>query len=164
MGAKARRRAPATGGSRPQIGVACLITRDQQVLLLRRRGPHGHGTWCPPGGHLDHGETPEACAVREAAEESGLHVCNVRFVGVTNDMFEESGKHYVTLWMAADAPQGEPRIAAPHEMDAIGWFDLDSLPTPLFRSLENMLRRPIFRAPDALPGFPFRTNTSGTDS
>ncbi|MCZ2830539.1 NUDIX domain-containing protein [Modestobacter sp. VKM Ac-2986] len=30
------------------------------------------GTWCLPGGHLEPGESPVACAVRELEEEMGL--------------------------------------------------------------------------------------------
>jgi 8-oxo-dGTP diphosphatase len=138
--------------SSPLIGVACLIQRGDSVLLMRRRGPHGGGTWCPPGGHLDHGESVEACASREAREETGLVVEQVRFIAVTEDRFEESGRHYVTIWMAAEAPDGEPRVAAPEEMDEIAWFRHDALPTPLFQSLANLIHRPLFRLPGVFPG------------
>ena len=136
----------------PRIGVACLVVRDGKLLLMRRRGSHGAGTWCPPGGHLDYGESVSECAAREAAEETGLAVSNLRFVGVTQDLFPEADKHYVTLWMAADAPDGDPVVAAPEEMDQVGWFDPAELPRPLFLSLENFLERPLVRAADALPG------------
>lgn len=55
-----------------------------------------------PGGHLEVGESPEACAVREVAEETGLVVReeDVRFVTATNDIFAREGKHYVTLFVA----------------------------------------------------------------
>lgn len=121
---------------------------------MRRRGSHGEGTWCPPGGHLDYRESLAACAAREAAEETGLAVGNLRFVGVTEDLFPESAKHYVTLWMAADAPHGDPVLAAPDEMDRVGWFDPSDLPSPLFLSLENLLERPRYRAANVLPGLP----------
>jgi 8-oxo-dGTP diphosphatase len=136
----------------PLVGVACLIQRGNSVLLMRRRGPHGGGTWCPPGGHLDHGESVDACAAREAREETGLVVENVRFIAVTEDLFPESHRHYITIWMAADAPDGEARIAAPEEMDEIGWFPHDALPAPLFQSLANLLHRPVFRLPGVFPG------------
>ena len=45
-----------------------------------------------PGGHLEFG-------VREAEEETGVRIKNVSFRAITNDIFTESGKHYITLWM-----------------------------------------------------------------
>jgi 8-oxo-dGTP diphosphatase len=73
----------------PQVGTAMIITRDDKVLLMKRKGPHGKGTWSTPGGHLDFGETLEGCAAREAKEEVGLDVFDIRFRTVTNDVFEE---------------------------------------------------------------------------
>ena len=83
----------------PGVGVAVIISRDDRVLLIKRKHVHGAGTWSVPGGHLEFGETPEACAIREAKEETGVDVTAVRFRAVTNDLFEAEGKHYITLWM-----------------------------------------------------------------
>ena len=55
---------------RPQVGVGVLITKDDLVLLMKRQNSHGDGTWAPPGGHLEYGETPEECAMRETQEET----------------------------------------------------------------------------------------------
>ena len=41
------------------------------VLIERKNPPHG---WAIPGGFVDYGESVEACAVREAREETGLNV------------------------------------------------------------------------------------------
>ena len=125
----------------PQVGVATIITRDDQVLLMKRKGPHGHGTWSTPGGHLDFGETPEQCAAREAKEEVGVDVADIRFRALTNDVFETTGRHYVTLWMEGRSVSGEPTIAAEREVSEIGWFPWDSLPQPLFLPLENLVRK-----------------------
>lgn len=57
------------------------------------------GTWAPPGGHLDYGETFEGCAVRETFEETGLVVEAVKFFTAVNDIMEVEGKHYVTIYM-----------------------------------------------------------------
>jgi 8-oxo-dGTP diphosphatase len=51
-----------------------------------------------PGGHLEHGESFAACAAREALEETGLEVGDVRFLTATNDVMEE-GSHYVTVYV-----------------------------------------------------------------
>jgi len=124
----------------PRVGVAIIITKENQVLLMKRKGIHGQGTWSTPGGHLDFGETPEQCAAREAKEEVGLDVVDIRFQAVTNDMFEETGKHYLTLWMEGRTTSNDPLIAAEDEVAEIGWFAWDSLPDPLFLSLENLIK------------------------
>ena len=124
----------------PKVGVAIIITRNDQVLLMKRKGVHGMGTWSTPGGHLEFGETPEQCAAREAKEEVGLDVVDIRFRAVTDDVFEETGKHYVTLWMKGITTSNDPMIAAENEVAEIGWFAWDSLPEPLFLSLENLIK------------------------
>lgn len=123
----------------PRVGTAIIIIRDNQVLLMKRKGPHGNGTWSTPGGHLDFGETLEGCAAREAKEEVGVDVVDIRFRAVTNDIFEETGKHYVTVWLEG-IPVGEPFIAAEREVEDLGWFDWDALPQPLFLPLENLVK------------------------
>lgn len=122
----------------PKVGVAIIITKNDQVLLMKRKGIHGKGTWSTPGGHLDFGETPEQCAAREAREEVGMDVVDIRFRAVTNDIFDTTGKHYITIWMEGNSISNEPVIAAEDEVAEIGWFAWDSLPEPLFLSLENL--------------------------
>jgi 8-oxo-dGTP diphosphatase len=123
----------------PQVGVGVVISRDGELLLHRRRNVHGAGTWSTAGGHLDFGEDPGACAIREAREETGLTVERVTFVGVTNDVFDDDRRHYVTLWFAAEGAAGEPTVAAPDEMSEIRWFPRDGLPEPLFAPLRRLL-------------------------
>src|SRR5919108_4206703 len=100
---------------KPQVGAAIIITKGDKVLLMKRKGPHGKGTWSTPGGHLDFGEALEECAAREAKEEVGVDVVDIRFRAVTNDLFEETGRHYVTVWLEG-RPVGEPFIAAEKEV------------------------------------------------
>ena len=125
---------------KPQVGVAVIITKDDQVLLMKRKGVHGTGTWTTPGGHLDFGETPEQCGAREAKEEVGLDVVDLRFRAFTNDIFELEGQHYISIWMDGKSTSGEPTIAAEEEVAEIGWFAWDALPSPLFLPLENLIK------------------------
>jgi 8-oxo-dGTP diphosphatase len=125
--------------STPRVGVGVVITKDQQVLLLRRRNVHGAGTWSTPGGHLDFGESPEQCAVREVKEETGLDIDAVAFRAITNDVFAAEGRHYITIWMEGRCVAGEPVVAAPYEASEIGWFPWDALPQPLFLPLQHLL-------------------------
>lgn len=123
----------------PRIGVGIIISRGDEVLLVRRDSVHGSGSWSTPGGHLDHGETLEGCAAREAVEETGVEVTNVRFRAITNDVFQDEGKHYLTVWMEAEYRAGELRVGAAHEMADVGWFSWNELPEPLFLPLQNLL-------------------------
>ena len=123
----------------PRVGVGIVVRRERELLLVRRAGTHGAGTWSTPGGHLDYGEDPAACAGREAAEETGVSIGPARFAGVTNDVFDAEGKHYVTLWFEAELESGNAAALAEHELDAVGWFDEDALPEPLFPPLVRLL-------------------------
>ena len=123
----------------PRIGVGCIVRRGPHVLLVRRQGAHGDGTWSTPGGNLDFGEDPSGCATREVSEETGVEVVSPRFVGLTNDVFEVEKKHYVTLWFEAEHRCGEPRVVAADELTEVGWFDEEALPSPLFLPLQNLL-------------------------
>lgn len=70
------------------------------------------GTWQLPGGHLEHGESVLVCAEREVLEETGLKVQGVKIVAVTNDVFEEAGKHYITLFVHCEMEDkaAEPQV------------------------------------------------------
>jgi 8-oxo-dGTP diphosphatase len=109
------------------------------VLLGQRKGAHGTGTWAFPGGHLELGESIEACAQREVLEETGLKVGNIRHQAFTNDIFTRENKHYATLFVRADYESGEPGIMEPDKCDQWAWFSWGQFPSPLFLSLKNLL-------------------------
>jgi 8-oxo-dGTP diphosphatase len=122
-----------------RVGVAIIVVKDGRVLMLKRKNVHGAGCWSTPGGHLDYGETPEQCAARETLEETGVTIGNARFRALTNDVFEERGWHYVTIWMEGDYISGEATVAADYEASEVGWFAWDALPQPLFLPLRHLL-------------------------
>ena len=123
----------------PQVGIGMIVAKDDKVLLMKRKGPHGKGTWSTPGGHLDFGETPEECGAREAKEEVGIEVVDIHFRAITNDVFAETGRHYITIWLEGESDD-EPTIAAEREVEEIGWFAWDSLPQPLFLPMEHLIK------------------------
>ncbi len=58
------------------IGVYGLITKDNQILLIKKsRGPYT-GMYDLPGGSFEHGETIDDCLRREIKEETGMVVKN----------------------------------------------------------------------------------------
>jgi len=125
--------------TRPGVGVGVIVKHGGKVLLQQRKGSHGAGTWSLPGGHLEHGETPEQTAFREVAEEVNLDIKNPRVVGITNDIDAGDGKHYVTIFVEADYAGGELRINEPEKIADVKWCAWDALPHPLFVPLKNFV-------------------------
>lgn len=53
---------------------AAILLIDHENILLIRRVQKGHEYYVTPGGGIKKNETPEAAAIREAAEETSLTV------------------------------------------------------------------------------------------
>ena len=128
----------------PRVGVGVIIEKNGQVLLLKRTNVHGAGSWSTPGGHLEYGESPEECAIREVKEETGLNIGDVRFKAITNDLFDATQKHYITIWMEGRYLSGKPVVNDTHEASDIGWFSWDALPEPLFLPLRNFVEGRLY--------------------
>lgn len=129
--------------SAPQVrvGVAAIIRRYGGILMGRRKGSHGAGTWSFPGGHMEVGESVAETAARETAEETGLIIPPQSFTQYTftNDIFVSQGEHYVTLYMEMlGVARGEPRVIEPEKCSE--WVWQAGPPSPLFLPVENMLR------------------------
>lgn len=131
-----------------RVGVGVIVPRAGRVLLGERRGAHGAGQWALPGGHLEFGETVEACAARELAEETGLRAARFSRGPYSSDVFEADRRHYLTLFVVAHGTDGEPLRAEPHKCAGWHWFEWDALPQPLFAPLAT-LRATGWRPPPA---------------
>jgi 8-oxo-dGTP diphosphatase len=124
--------------NRPKVGIGVFVVRDGRILLGRRKGAHGEGTWSLPGGHLEFGESWHACACREVLEETGIVVTRTRFASVTNDVFVETGKHYVTVFMIASEATGDPEVLEPDKCHEWQWHVWEQFPEPLFLPVANL--------------------------
>jgi len=110
---------------RPHIGVGVLLTRDNHLLLVKRKYNPDAGYWSIPGGHLDLGEKVEVAAEREAFEETGFKVKVTKLAGIIDKiMYDDSGKieyHYVLINYFVEQIKGnsnQPPKAADDALDA----------------------------------------------
>jgi 8-oxo-dGTP diphosphatase len=123
----------------PKVGVAAILIRDGKVLVGKRKGLHGSGTWSFPGGHLEFGEDIAAAVARETLEETGLRVRNAKFVAITNDVQLENSKHYVTLFYKCEPDDGEPVVMEPDKCEEWRWVVWNEIPQPRFFAVKGLL-------------------------
>lgn len=120
-----------------KVGAGVVIIRDGKTLLAKRHGSHAEGYYGSLGGHVEFGESPIEAVKREAREELDIEIENVQFVSCTN--MRKYGKHYIDVSFVAEIISGDPTIMEPHKIESIGWFHLDSLPSPLFEPVRIAL-------------------------
>jgi len=70
-------------------------------LFGKRKSGENRFEWQLPGGWIDRAESPEQAARREVFEETGLQLQEVRFVGITNNIFSAQ-KHSISLYFEAE--------------------------------------------------------------
>jgi ADP-ribose pyrophosphatase YjhB (NUDIX family) len=95
------------------------------VLIERKNPPAG---WALPGGFVDYGETLEEAACREAREETGLFLENLRQFRAYSDPRRDPRHHTVTVVFVASA-RGTPQAA--DDARKLGVFPAQGLPTPI---------------------------------
>ncbi len=62
--------------------VAAIAVKGKKVLMIKRGMAPRKGTWGPPSGFIEVGETPEEACLRELKEETGVSGQVVKLVGV----------------------------------------------------------------------------------
>ncbi|MFA6296495.1 MAG: NUDIX domain-containing protein [Patescibacteria group bacterium] len=128
---------------RPLVGIGVMIKNKKgQVLYGLRKGSHGSGEWCFPGGHLELGETFFQTAIRETKEETGLIVKNCKLISLAEEFryLKSDGKHYVNIGILAEYKGGIPKVMEPKKCLKWKWFSLKKLPKKLFQGTQLILK------------------------
>ena len=112
----------------------CFNDRDEVLLMLRAQEPN-LALWSPPGGkvHIEEGESPHACACREAEEEIGIGIApnEARLTGIITETGHAGNAHWlmflfeITTKVQTVPPAHREGRFAFHSRAA-----LDSLPIP----------------------------------
>lgn len=101
-----------------------FVVRGDEILLINKKTGLGKGKVNAPGGKVDPGETPEACAVRECHEELGITVSNLEYCGEHRFQFVDGYSIHVWVYRTRDF-SGE--AVETHEAKPL-WVRVDEIP------------------------------------
>ena len=119
----------------PAVGV--ILERDDEIVLVRRKFEPMAGGWSLPAGFMEYGESPEATAVRETKEETGLAI---ELTGLQNAYRAGADTGVPVLLLVYRARPVGGVLAAGDDADEAGWFAPDGRPELVFRSHRRALR------------------------
>jgi len=121
-----------------------FVTEGSRLLLIRKKRGLGAGKINGPGGRLEQGETPLACAIREVEEELCITPLGVTARGELRFQFTDGYSIHVFVF-SATGYAGQPRETE----EAIPlWFDFEAIP------YEEMWADDVLWLPRLLAGEP----------
>ncbi len=109
----------------PHPVTSVVIEREGKVLLIKRALKPLQSYWCLPGGYIRYAETPEAAAIREVKEETGLDVALGLLVGVYQIDNDPRGVNLDIIWTGSVVGS---ELIVNEESVAAQYFDYSSLP------------------------------------
>ncbi len=125
----------------PEPTVGALIF-DPAGRLFLMQSHKWAGKYVVPGGHVELGETLEAALRREVAEETGLAIRDIRFVGVQEFIYDAAfwqPRHFIFFDYACRTDQTEVRLN--DEAEEYVWATVDeALRLPMDPYTEKAIR------------------------
>jgi 8-oxo-dGTP pyrophosphatase MutT (NUDIX family) len=113
---------------------------DQVAALIGRVDRRGRMLWSLPKGHIELGETAEQTAIREVAEETGIHGSVLAALGSIDYWFVTEGRrvhktvhHYLMRFSGGQLSDEDVEVAE------VAWVPIQELPSRLAYADERRL-------------------------
>lgn len=109
------------------ITTLCYIEKDGCYLMLHRvkkQKDINKDKWIGVGGHLEAGESPEECLLREVREETGLELTSWKLRGVITFITDTCEGEYMFLY-TADGYTGNLTECSEGELE---WVEKEKVP------------------------------------
>lgn len=117
-----------------------VLDESHRGALIGRQDRRGRMVWSLPKGHIEDGETPEAAAVREIREETGISGAIVAPLGVIDFWFMADNRRvHKTVHHFLLRAEGGELSSEDAEVDSVEWVPLADMPTRLAYADERRL-------------------------
>lgn len=125
--------------------VGIIIEKDGKVLITKRSAnmEKEPGKWCFPGGHIDIGETALTAAKREAKEETGFTVKDVKFIRYYDEFLPQIKTHSLLLMFHAAGFSGKPNKNA--EVSLQKWIGKNDVKKINFAFIHKKIAEDFFK-------------------
>jgi 8-oxo-dGTP diphosphatase len=94
---------------------------------------------------LEFNKEIEDCATIENKKETNISIKNIKIAGVTNDIFRNEKKHYITIHVMAEFSSGKLTLMEPDKWEKWDWFNWSNWPGPLFLPIQNLIKQKDFK-------------------
>ena len=126
------------------VTVPFIIHDGNGRFLLQKRSKQcrdEQGSWDVGGGAMEFGEEMAEAVAREVEEEVGVKPIEVKFLTAYIALRDNKGTatHWVCLAHAVKVDPEKVFINDKDKIDEIGWFTMDSLPSPLHSQMLKSL-------------------------
>ncbi|MBR5111151.1 MAG: 8-oxo-dGTP diphosphatase [Clostridia bacterium] len=146
-----------------RLTTLCYIEHEGCWLMLNRDKKavdENKGKWIGVGGHLEEGESPEECVLREIKEETGLNVTNLRLRGIITFILPDWGNELTFLYTAqadsshvAECAEGTLKWIPVESVAALPLWEGDRVFLPLLQTRQDCFSlKLIYASGGALSG------------
>ncbi len=147
-----------------RLTTLCYVERDGCYLMLHRTKKNqdeNAGKWIGIGGHLEENESPEECMLREAREEAGMELKNLRLRGILTFILPDWGNELTFLYTAEtdaaklpECREGVLQWVPVDEVMSLNLWEGDRVFLPLLISRQDCFSLKLIYAPGgALIGY-----------